>query len=102
MIGVNDQDRVETVRQARVGALAKDRFYLIELFALLTLTHFIDRLFVNVYSIDLAFGAHARGQSKGEIAIAGADVRHTMSGLRPQCVHHFARPLPLVTFAATV
>src|SRR5262245_58266402 len=102
VIGVNDQNRVEVVRQARVGAHAKDRFYLLKLFALLTLPHFIDRLFVNVYRIDLAVSTDARGQSKSEIAIAGAEGRHALFGLHPQRLHHFTRPLPLVTYAATV
>src|SRR5262249_17393351 len=96
MIGLNNQYRVEVIRESRVGALAKDRLYLPQLFAILTLPHFIDRLFVNVDRIDLAFSAHPSGQAKSEITEATADVRDAPPRLRAQSVHHFAGPLPHV------
>src|SRR5262249_37907160 len=78
VIGLNDQYRVEVIRQSRVGALAQNRFDLLEIFALLARSHSIDRLAINVYRVDFTFSFHARGQAKSEIAEAAADVRYAI------------------------
>ena len=83
----------------RVATLSKDRFHLLELFTLLALPNFINRLLINVYCVDLAFSAHSRGQAKCEIAETAADVRHAMPGLHGQCVKDFGGPLPSITSA---
>jgi hypothetical protein len=83
MVGINDQYHVEIVWQVWVGALSKYRLYLYKLLALLALPHFINRFFINVYRIDFAFSAYARGHPKCEIPEAAADVRHSMPRLQP-------------------
>src|SRR5262245_18382554 len=101
MIAINDQDRVEVVRQARVITLSEDRLYLFELFALFALPHFIDRPLINVHCVYLPFSAHLSGEAKGEMSGAAANVRNSITRLHPQCSKHFGRPLPHIPFTVT-